>query len=75
MRVISLCSGYEGLALGLETLFDVDLVAVADIDPGACKILKHHYPDVPNLGDLTKIAWPGVMPGELPIDILTAGFP
>jgi len=74
MRVISLCSGYEGISLGLESLFDVDLVAVADNDPGASKILAHRFPDVPNLGDLTKIDWREVMPGET-VDLLTAGFP
>jgi hypothetical protein len=57
MRLLSLCSGYEGISLGLETLFPVELAYVADIDPGACKILAHRFPEVPNLGDLTKIDW------------------
>ena len=61
--------------MGLNSLFPVDLVAVADLDVGASKILKHRFPDVPNLGDLTKIDWEAVMPGELPVDILAAGFP
>lgn len=45
-----------------------DLRWVSDIDPGACRILAHRYPDVPNLGDLTTLAWADVEP----VDILTA---
>ncbi len=74
-RVGSLCSGYEGIGLGLEMVVDAEVAFVADIDPGACKILAHRFPDSTNLGDLTKVNWAEVMPGELPIDILTAGFP
>jgi hypothetical protein len=44
---------------------------VSDIDPGACKILAHRYPDLPNHGDITKIDWNAVEP----VDILTGGFP
>jgi DNA (cytosine-5)-methyltransferase 1 len=73
--MMSLCSGYEGIGLGLKDVFDAELAYVADIDPGACKILKHRFPGVPNLGDLTKVNWEAVMPGEPPVDILTAGFP
>ena len=29
----------------------------SDIDQGACKILAHRYPDVPNLGDITTVDW------------------
>jgi hypothetical protein len=74
MRVVSLCSGYEGIGIGLESLFPVDLLAVADIDPGASKILAARFPGIPNLGDLAKIDWE-VMSGELAVDLLTAGFP
>ena len=30
-------------------------MAVAEIEPFPCAVLAHHYPDVPNLGDVTKI--------------------
>lgn len=53
MKVGSLCSGYDGLALSLG----VEPVWVSDIDPGACRILAHRYPDAPNLGDLTTVDW------------------
>ncbi|MFE9340838.1 DNA cytosine methyltransferase [Streptomyces sp. NPDC007063] len=37
----------------------------------AARILAHHWPDVPNHGDITAVDWPTVEP----VDILTAGFP
>jgi DNA (cytosine-5)-methyltransferase 1 len=70
-RLLSLCTGYGGLDHAAEDVFDAELVAVSDIDPGANKILAHRYPNVPNLGDLKTIdwdAWAGV-------EIMTAGYP
>lgn len=71
MRIGSLCSGYGGLDRAVEELTGGEVVWVSDIDKGACKILAHRYPDVPNLGDFTKTDWSTVEP----IDILTAGYP
>ena len=56
-RLLSLCTGYGGLDHAAEEVFDAQVVAVSDIDPGANKILAHRYPDVPNLGDLKRIDW------------------
>ena len=45
------------------------------------KILAHHYPNVPNYGDVTKIDWENFPPtgGDANdshrIDILTGGYP
>ncbi|WP_234352365.1 MULTISPECIES: DNA cytosine methyltransferase [unclassified Streptomyces] len=41
-------------------------------DPQAAAILAHHWPDVPNLGDLTGV---GFDDQALAVDVLTAGFP
>ena len=71
MKIGSLFSGYEGLGLAVKAVFGGDLAWVSDIDPGACKILAHHYPDVPNLGDITTIEWANIEP----VDILTGGSP
>lgn len=56
-RVGSLCTGYGGIELALENLIPAELRFVADIDKGANMILAHRFPDVPNLGDLTKVDW------------------
>lgn len=71
MRLGSLCSGYGGLDVAVQAVIPSGLVWVADPDPGAAKILAHHHPDVPNLGDITAVDWSTVEP----VDILTAGFP
>jgi DNA (cytosine-5)-methyltransferase 1 len=48
-----------------------ELAWVSDIDPGACAVLAHHHPDVPNLGDVSHVDWSQVEP----VDVLTGGFP
>ena len=70
-RIGSLCTGYGGLDEAVRQVEGGELVWVADNDPGAEKILAHHLPDVPNLGDITVVDW-GQVP---PVDILTMGFP
>jgi DNA (cytosine-5)-methyltransferase 1 len=68
---LSLCTGYGGLDIAAQHVFGGDLVAYSDIEPGPIKVMSHHYPNLPNLGDLKKIDW-----NSLPtIDILTAGYP
>ncbi|WP_344029053.1 DNA cytosine methyltransferase [Streptomyces luteireticuli] len=47
------------------------LAWAADPDPGPARILAHHHPDTPNLGDLTALDWADVEP----VDVLTAGYP
>lgn len=75
MRVGSLFSGYGGLDLALRDVFgDVKTAWVSDIDPGACKILAHRFPDAPNLGDITAVDW-ARLAKQAPIEILTGGFP
>lgn len=71
MKIGSLFSGYEGLGVAVQNVIGGDLAWVSDIDPGACKILAHHYPDVPNLGDITRVDWAAVEP----VDVITGGSP
>jgi DNA (cytosine-5)-methyltransferase 1 len=71
VRIGSLFSGYGGLDSAALNVFGGRVAWVSDIDPGACKILDHHWPDVPNLGDITAVDWDSVEP----VDVITAGFP
>ena len=71
MRIGSLFSGYGGLDMAAEQAFGATTAWVSDVDKGACKILAHRYPDVPNLGDITTIDWAAVEP----VDIITGGSP
>ena len=53
MRYLSLFSGLEGSTLAWHHLGEC--AAVSEIDPAACAILAAHYPNVPNLGDISKV--------------------
>ncbi|MEU0831254.1 DNA cytosine methyltransferase [Streptomyces sp. NPDC005969] len=71
LRIGSVCSGYRGLDMAVETVLGGTTAWVSDIDPGANRILAHHWPDVPNHGDLTTTDWSAVEP----VDILCGGYP
>ncbi|MFI9118144.1 DNA cytosine methyltransferase [Streptomyces bikiniensis] len=71
LRIGSLCTGYGGLDIAVQAVFGGTLSWVADNDPGASRILAHHHPDVPNLGDLTTVDWHGLEP----VDIVIGGYP
>lgn len=70
-RIGSLFSGYGGLDLGVQAVLGGSVVWHSDIDPGPSKILEHHWPGVPNLGDVAGIDFTQVEP----VDIITGGFP
>lgn len=67
-------AGYSGLEMGVQRVFDAKPAWFGEIDPAPARILQHHYPQVPNLGDVTKVDWEEVRDSQ-PIDILTAGYP
>ena len=72
LSVGSLCTGYGGLEMGLQTVYgDIDLRFVSDIDKDVNTLLAHHHPNVPNLGDLTVVDWADIEP----VDVLCAGYP
>lgn len=72
VRIGSLCSGYGGLDAGVEQVFpDASVAWFVEYDKDPSKILAHHWPDVPNHGDVKTTDWAAVEP----IDILTAGYP
>lgn len=73
MRFLSLFSGIEAASVALLPL-GAACVAVAEIEKFPCSVLNHHYPDVPNLGDVTKITQEQIKAlGH--IDVVIGGFP
>ena len=56
MKYISLFSGIEAATVAWQTL-GWEPVAYAEIEPFPKAVLKHHYPNVPDLGDMTKVNW------------------
>lgn len=56
MRYISVCSGIEAASVAWKPL-GYEPVAFSEIDPFACNLLKYHYPNIPNVGDMTSFNW------------------
>ena len=76
LRHGSLFSGYGGLDIAIADVFGAETVWVSDIEPGPCKVLAHRYPDVPNLGDITRIDWQAVAANpDLEVDLISGGSP
>ena len=71
LKIGSLFSGYGGLDMAVEAVTGATPAWFVEFDKAPSKILAHHWPDVPNYGDVTKINWE-TMP---PVDILTGGYP
>lgn len=70
LTVGSLFSGIGGMDLGLERA-GMTIKWQSEIDPYCCDILKKHWPEVPNHGDIKKINWSNVEP----TDIICGGYP
>ena len=56
MKYISLFSGIEAASVAWQPLGWTP-IAYAEIEPFPKTVLAHHYPNVPDLGDMTKIDW------------------
>lgn len=54
LRYLSVCSGIEAATVAWGPL-GWKPVAFSEVERFPCAVLAHHYPDVPNLGDMTKI--------------------
>ncbi len=54
MRFLSLFSGIEAASTAWEPL-GWEPVAFSEIEPFPCAVLAHHWPHIPNLGDVTQI--------------------
>lgn len=71
LAIGSLFAGFGGLDMAVEEAFGARTAWVSEIDPGACKVLAHRFPDAPNLGDITRVDWATVPR----VDIITGGSP
>jgi DNA (cytosine-5)-methyltransferase 1 len=70
MRYGSVCSGIEAATVAWHPL-GWKAAWYSEIEPFPCAVLKHHYPAVPNYGDMTKYEeW-----SNEPINLLVGGTP
>jgi DNA (cytosine-5)-methyltransferase 1 len=73
LRYLDLCSGISAATRAFHGL-GWKPVAFSEIDPFAKAVLKHHYPNVPNRGDMTNYRrWSEELLAE--VDLMVAGTP
>ena len=73
MRFLSLFSGIEAASCAWVPL-SWECVGVAEIERFPSAVLAHHYPDVPNLGDITQVTETQIKAlGH--VDLVVGGFP
>ena len=72
MKYLSVCSGIEAASKAWEPI-GWKPVAFSEIEPFPSAVLKHHWPEVPNLGDMSKYEQWNIQSGS--IDILVGGTP
>jgi DNA (cytosine-5)-methyltransferase 1 len=70
LTVGSLFSGIGGLDLGLERA-GMQVIWQSEIDPYCCKVLKKHWPEVTNYGDIREVDWSTVARP----DVVCGGYP
>ena len=70
LTYLSVCSGIEAATVAWRPL-GFHALGFAEIEAFPSAVLTHHYPDVPNYGDLTRFKeWPDAAP-----DVLVGGTP
>jgi DNA (cytosine-5)-methyltransferase 1 len=74
MKFGSVCSGIEAASVAWHPL-GWKAAWLSEIEPFPCAVLKHHYPDVPNLGDMTLLP-ERILSGEVEApDLFCGGTP
>ena len=70
MNYLDLCTGMSAATVAWHSL-GWKPIAFSEIDPAACALLRHRYPETPNWGDMTKFKeWP-----DAAVDVLVGGTP
>lgn len=73
-RFGSVCSGIEAASVAWNPL-GWEAAWFSEIEPFPCAVLAHHFPDVPNLGDMTALPQ-RILDGEIEApDLLCGGTP
>lgn len=74
MRYYSIFSGVEAATLAWEPL-GWEPVVFCEVDEFPSAVLMERWPDVPNLGDITKVDWKKVRRKYGPADLVVGGSP
>lgn len=74
MRYVSLFSGIEAASVACDGM-GWEPLAFAEIDQFPSAVLKQHFPQVPNLGDVTKVDWRRFVKDFGKPDLIVGGSP
>ena len=74
MRYLSLFSGIEAASVAWEPL-GWEPVAFCEIDAFPSAVLAYRFPNVPNLGDITKVDWHEFKERHGTVDVIVGGSP
>lgn len=74
MRFGSLFSGIEAASVAWAAL-GWECAWLAEVEPFPCAVLAHHYPEVPNLGDVTAADFVDRARAQGPVDLVCGGPP
>lgn len=74
MKYGSVCSGIEAATMAWEKQLGWEAQWFSEIENFPSAVLAHHYPNVPNLGDMTKLNQNPIF-NESTIDVLVGGTP
>ena len=75
MRYVSLFSGIEAATVAWQDFEEFDPVAFCEIDKFPSAVLAYRFPEVPNLGDITKVDWKEVIKTHGSVDLVAGGSP
>ena len=72
LKVLDLFSGIGGFSLGLESTGHFETIAFVENDEYCQAVLKHHFPEVPILGDIKNVTKETTRTTP---DVICGGFP
>lgn len=70
-RIESLSSGYGGLDVPVDHVTGGQTIWFSEVNTPVARVFTHHWPEVPNLGDIAAVDWTTVPA----VDVLIGGFP
>lgn len=71
VRSGELFAGVGGLGMAVDEVFNATPAWFCEFDAAPSKVLAHHFPDVPNFGDVRTVDWKTVER----VNVIAGGFP
>ncbi len=75
LKLLDLFSGIGGFSLGLERSGGFETVAFCEINPFCRKVLRKHWPDVPQYEDIRRLTAEQLIRDGIAVDAICGGFP